>query len=164
MFHPWTQKFRSPPLRTQCCHWFSVCQTVKAPFTSVQRCFTSTETVRTIRDGEPRTATSTSTQLRGQLTGTFSGFCILTVSGFISFLTQSRKKTASSQSMCIHMRVDKTLFRYQTVWREPIQYFSQDIIQIPNCVAGTYTVLQSISIHGFTTFHPEACDREDPTF
>ena len=26
-------------------------------------CFTSTETIRTIRDGEPRTATSTSTQL-----------------------------------------------------------------------------------------------------
>ena len=63
VFHPWTQKFRSPPLRTQCCQWFSVDQTVKAPFTSVQCCFTSTETVRTIRDGEPRTATSTSTQL-----------------------------------------------------------------------------------------------------
>ena len=30
---------------------------------SVQRCFTSTETVRTIRDGEPRMATSTFTQL-----------------------------------------------------------------------------------------------------
>ena len=29
----------------------------------VQCCFTSTETVRTIRDGEPRTATSTFTQL-----------------------------------------------------------------------------------------------------
>ena len=29
----------------------------------VQFCFTSTETVRTIRDGEPRTATSTFTQL-----------------------------------------------------------------------------------------------------
>ena len=30
---------------------------------SVQRCVTSTETVGTIRDGEPRTATSTFTQL-----------------------------------------------------------------------------------------------------
>ena len=30
---------------------------------SVQCCFTSTETIRTIRDGEPRTATSTFTQL-----------------------------------------------------------------------------------------------------
>ena len=29
---------------------------------SVQCCFTSTETVRTIRDGEPRTSTSTFTQ------------------------------------------------------------------------------------------------------
>ena len=29
----------------------------------VQCCFTSTETVRTVRDGEPRTATSTFTQL-----------------------------------------------------------------------------------------------------
>ena len=29
----------------------------------VQCCFTSTETIRTIRDGEPRTATSTFTQL-----------------------------------------------------------------------------------------------------
>ena len=29
----------------------------------VQCCFTSTETVRTIKDGEPRTATSTFTQL-----------------------------------------------------------------------------------------------------
>ena len=30
---------------------------------TVQCCFTSTETVRTIRDGEPGTATSTTTQL-----------------------------------------------------------------------------------------------------
>ena len=30
---------------------------------NIQCCFTSTETVRTIRDGEPRTATSTLTQL-----------------------------------------------------------------------------------------------------
>ena len=30
---------------------------------SVQCCFPSTETIRTIRDGEPRTATSTFTQL-----------------------------------------------------------------------------------------------------
>ena len=30
---------------------------------TVQCCFTSTETIRTIRDGEPRTATSTFTQL-----------------------------------------------------------------------------------------------------
>ena len=29
----------------------------------VQRCFTATETIRTVRDGEPRTATSTFTQL-----------------------------------------------------------------------------------------------------
>ena len=32
-------------------------------FHTVQCCFTSTETIRTIRDGEPRTATSTFTQL-----------------------------------------------------------------------------------------------------
>ena len=35
----------------------------------VQYCFTSTETVRTIRDGEPRTATSTSTQLLRSMRG-----------------------------------------------------------------------------------------------
>ena len=29
----------------------------------VQRCFTSTETIRTVRDGEPSTSTSTFTQL-----------------------------------------------------------------------------------------------------
>ena len=62
VFHPRTQKFRSPPLRTQCCQWFSEGLSVKAPFTSVQCCFTSTETIRSIRDGEPRTATSTFTQ------------------------------------------------------------------------------------------------------
>ena len=28
-----------------------------------KRCFTSTETIRTVRDGEPKTATSTFTQL-----------------------------------------------------------------------------------------------------
>ena len=32
-------------------------------FSSVQRCFTSTETVRTIRDGDPRTATLIFSQL-----------------------------------------------------------------------------------------------------
>ena len=37
-----------------------LCVSVKV---QVQRCFTSTETVRTVRDGEPRTATSTFTQL-----------------------------------------------------------------------------------------------------
>ena len=31
----------------------------------VQCCFTSTKTIKTIRDGEPRTATSTFTQLLG---------------------------------------------------------------------------------------------------
>ena len=30
----------------------------------VQRCFTSTQTIKTVRDGEPRTATSTFTQVR----------------------------------------------------------------------------------------------------
>ena len=32
-------------------------------FSSVQRCITSSETIETISDGEPRTATTTSTQL-----------------------------------------------------------------------------------------------------
>ena len=39
-------------------------------FTSVQCRFTSTETIRTIRDGEPRTATSTFTQLLSSLWST----------------------------------------------------------------------------------------------
>ena len=34
----------------------------------VQCCFTSTETIRTIRDGEPRTATSTFTHLLNSVT------------------------------------------------------------------------------------------------
>ena len=34
-----------------------------APDLQVQGCFTSTETIRIIRDGEPRTATSTFTRL-----------------------------------------------------------------------------------------------------
>ena len=50
----------------------------------VQRCLTSTETVRTIRDGEPRTATSTFTQLltSGLRVGrlyTFFCFCLFFV-------------------------------------------------------------------------------------
>ena len=35
---------------------------------SFESCFTSTETVQTVRDGEPRTATSTSTQLLSSAT------------------------------------------------------------------------------------------------
>ena len=37
------------------------------PHVQIQCCFTSTETIRTIRDGEIRTATSTSTQLLSSL-------------------------------------------------------------------------------------------------
>ena len=56
--------FRLPELRTlgtilrnKCKHQYEYVQV------QVQCCFTSTETIRTIRDGEPRTATSSLTQL-----------------------------------------------------------------------------------------------------
>ena len=41
----------------------SMCSHVSGEFSSFHRCFASAETTRTIRDGEPRTATSTFTRL-----------------------------------------------------------------------------------------------------
>ena len=43
----------------------------------VQSCFTCTETVRTVRDGEPRTTTSTFTQLLSSACGVSSFNCLL---------------------------------------------------------------------------------------
>ena len=42
---------------------FTVTQLLSSELLIVQCCFTSTETVRTIRDGDPRMATFTVTQL-----------------------------------------------------------------------------------------------------
>ena len=66
------------PPKKQTPQWYDLFQPIRAagrlgcsklkadpPMLSVQCCFTSTETVRTIRDGEPRTATWIFTQLLG---------------------------------------------------------------------------------------------------
>ena len=45
----------------------------------VQCCFTSTETTRTVSDGEPRTATSTFTQLLSSVASRFSGRPVIVV-------------------------------------------------------------------------------------
>ena len=72
------------------------------PFTAHSRllfkfrcCFTSTETIRTIRDGEPRTATSTFTQLRSSETHP-SVQCCFTATETIMTIRDGDPRTAAS--------------------------------------------------------------------
>ena len=52
--------------------WFKSSQNILIiPHRAIHRCFTSTETIQTNRDGEPRTSTSTFTQLLN------SNFCLI---------------------------------------------------------------------------------------
>ena len=63
--HPWCGSHQPPSPPWHLLHWGSCTGKVQSVVTQVQLqcCFTSTETIKTIRDGEPRTVTSTFTQL-----------------------------------------------------------------------------------------------------
>ena len=98
-------------------------------FHTVQCCFTSTETIRTIRDGEPRTATSTFTQLlssegqccvhaslyRGQNCRTCSGVCgsvshgQSTVCVHDYIVTTGKSGIRRRESVCMHQRVQAVI-------------------------------------------------------
>ena len=81
-----TQLLNSWAAGVQCC--LTSTETVRIITVQVQRCFTSTENIRTIisiRDGEPRTATSTFTQLLNS--GTAGVQCCLTSTETVRIIT-----------------------------------------------------------------------------
>ena len=69
---------------------------IRAVFNLLRCCLTSTETLRTIRDREPRTATSTFTQLLGSENSQFIVPCCFTSTETVRATRDSEPRTSTS--------------------------------------------------------------------
>ena len=69
---------------------------IRAVFNLLMCCFTSTETVRTIRDGEPRTTTSTFTQFLGSENSQFIVPCCFTSTETVRAIWDREPRTSTS--------------------------------------------------------------------
>ena len=89
----------------------------------VQCCFTSTETIRTIRDGEPRTATSTFTQLLSSDIEQVQ--CCLTSTETVGTIRDGKPRTTTSTfSQPLSSGVDYNFFLYSFREMTCLQYKS----------------------------------------